>query len=147
MSKKTKYLRCGCCIDHTYEFSDNAKGGTYMFGDDDDVPYRKPGGRKKRRGRYYRPAAPSCTEAKNHLFVWVKIMRQNYREESTYMWGYSSFRRFAEPGEHVEKYDLKCVGCHYIKKTVYPNRRWGGPVPAEYEIYEVRHLDKYGRIL
>jgi hypothetical protein len=146
MSNKMKYLSCGCCIDLTYKFDGNAKGGTYMFGDDDDVLYKKSRS-KKRRDRYQPTHAPRCTEAKNHVFVWVKFMQQNYREEQSFIWSRMMNRRIAEPGEFVNRYEFRCIGCGYVKKTAYPNRRWGNPVPTEYEVYETRHLDKYNNIL
>ena len=145
MSNKTKYFKCGCCIDHTYNSGGNAKGSHYEVGDDEDVPYKRR--KKKEKTKKVKPYN-QCKDSKNHLFVWVKVMQQNYREESNlFMWKYMLRVRYAEPGEFVRCYESRCVGCGLVRKVAYPNRRWGNAVPAEYEVYETRRLDKYNNLI
>jgi hypothetical protein len=113
----------------------------YWETDDYEAPYKSR--KKKAKTKKVKPF-DKCRDSKNHLFVWVKFMHQNYRESKVFSWGYMMNVRYAEPGEFVSHYEFRCIGCGHIKKTAYPNRRWGNAVPAEYEIYEVRHRDKYG---
>ena len=138
------WYECGCCP-LTYNDVEIAKGSHYEIGDDDDMPYKR---RKKKAREPKTKPHNKCGENKNHLFVWVKYMHQNYREEkSLFMWKYLLHVRYAEPGEFVSHYEFRCVGCGAIRKTAYPGRRCGNPVPHERDIYEVRHRDKYGNRL
>jgi len=134
MSKKTKYLSCGCCIDLTYEFTDNGKGSQYRFGDDDDVPYKK-----ARRKRKKRPAYNLWDEnCKKHIYVWVKEIHppKMWVRGKTPGWG----RWVILPGDPNIRYKKKCAGCGKIKRY-----SWSY-VPDEQDIYETVTMDVYGNI-
>lgn len=136
------WCNCKACIEEWK--SRNA----YWETDDEDAPHVH--GSRRKAPKKVKPY-DKCRDSKNHLFVWVKYMQQNYRESKVFSWGYMMNVRYAEPGEFVNRYEFKCVGCGHVKRTTYPQtgryRCWNNYEPADYEIYETRHLDKYNNPL
>jgi hypothetical protein len=128
MSKK-KWARCGCCIDWAYEFNEKAKGSQYRFGDDDDVPYKKPN-RKKKKAKPH-----SWFSDCHHVYVWVKEIHP-YRK---WVPGKTpGFGKFVTTGEEYVRYMHRCIGCNLIKR-----HSWSY-VPPEDQIYQTVRMDAYG---
>jgi hypothetical protein len=88
-SKNSKYLSCGCCIDYSYTFNDNAKGSHYKFGDDDEPRYKK----QSRRGKKCKKSADG-KHSYNTVYTTYGYRRAWNETQKKFVWSYGEVTKY-----------------------------------------------------